>query len=118
MHTEEPLRYAVDEFVRKLRAEELDIEGWTLQRLWEEELGQDGHVNIFDLSTELDHKGLALIVADLTNPAEAKARCAERRSRLHDEARTPWPSLSPAIPTVWEGVEEPLSVPVPTGGGQ
>ena len=56
------------------------------------------------------------IVADLTNPAEAKARCAERRSRLKDEARTPWPTLSPAIPTVWEGVEEPLSIPVPTGG--
>jgi hypothetical protein len=71
MHTEEPLRYAVEEFVRKLRAEELDIEGWTLQRLWEEGLGQDGRVNIFDLSTELDHKGLALIVADLTNPETA-----------------------------------------------
>lgn len=56
------------------------------------------------------------IVADLTDPTEAKARCAERRSRLKDEARTPWPTLTPAIPTVWEGVEEPLSIPVPSGG--
>ena len=58
------------------------------------------------------------IVADLTNPAEAQARCAERRSRLHDADRTPWPTHSPAIPTVWEGVEEPLSTPVPSGGAQ
>ncbi|MCH1434761.1 MAG: hypothetical protein L7U56_03740, partial [Acidimicrobiales bacterium] len=56
------------------------------------------------------------IGADLTDPTEAKARCAERRSRLKDEARTPWPTLTPAIPTVWEGVEEPLSIPVPSGG--
>ena len=57
------------------------------------------------------------IVVDLTNPAEAKARCAERRSRLR--GRSPHPlaqSQSPAIPTIWEGVEEPLSTPVPTGG--
>ena len=58
------------------------------------------------------------IVADLTNPAEAQARCAERRSRLRDADRTPWPTHSPAIPTVWEGVEEPLSTPVPAGGTQ
>ena len=58
------------------------------------------------------------IVADLTNPAEAQARCAERRSRLHDADRTPWPTHSPAIPTVWEGVEEPLSTPVPSRGAQ
>lgn len=58
------------------------------------------------------------IVADLTNPAEAQARCAERRSRLQDADRTPWPTHSPAIPTVWEGVEEPLSIPVPSGGAQ
>ena len=58
------------------------------------------------------------IVADLTNPAEAQARCAERRSRLQDADRTPWPTHSPAIPTVWEGVEEPLSSPVPSGGAQ
>ncbi len=58
------------------------------------------------------------IVADLTNPADAQARCAERRSRLQDADRTPWPTHSPAIPTVWEGVEEPLSTPVPSGGAQ
>ena len=58
------------------------------------------------------------IVADLTNPAEAQARCAERRGRLQDADRTPWPTHSPAIPTVWEGVEEPLSTPVPSGGAQ
>ena len=58
------------------------------------------------------------IVADLTNPAEARARCAERRSRLDDLARTPWPSHAPAIPTIWEGVEKPLSVPVAHVGGK
>ena len=57
------------------------------------------------------------IVADLTNPAEARARCAERRGRIHDLDRTPWPSHAPAIPTIWEGVEEPLSVPVAQVGG-
>lgn len=56
------------------------------------------------------------IVADLTNPEEARQRCAERRSRLQDADRTPWPTHSPAIPTIWEGVEEPLSTPMPTGG--
>lgn len=55
------------------------------------------------------------IVADLTNPEEARQRCAERRSRLQDADRTPWPTHSPAIPTIWEGVEEPLSTPMPTG---
>lgn len=58
------------------------------------------------------------IVADLTNPAEARARCAERRSRLDDLDRTPWPSHAPAIPTIWEGVEKPLSVPVAHVGGR
>ena len=37
---------------------------------------------------------------------------------LADADRTPWPTHSPAIPTVWEGVEEPLSTPVPSGGAQ
>jgi nicotinate phosphoribosyltransferase len=58
------------------------------------------------------------IVADLTSPAEARARCGERRSRLHDIDRTPWPSHAPAIPTIWEGVEEPLSVPIAQVGGR
>ena len=58
------------------------------------------------------------VVAAPAGPEEARARCAERRARLHDADRTPWPTHSPAIPTVWEGVEEPLSVPVPTAGGQ
>ena len=58
------------------------------------------------------------IVADLTNPAEARARCAERRSRLDDLDRTPWPSHAPAIPTIWEGVEKPLSVPIAHVGGR
>jgi len=58
------------------------------------------------------------IVADVTNPAEARARCAERRSRLDDLDRTPWPSHAPAIPTIWEGVEKPLSVPVAHVGGR
>ncbi len=56
------------------------------------------------------------IMVDVTNADEARARCAERRNRLHPIDRTPWPSHAPAIPTVWEGVEEPLSVPVAQGG--
>ncbi len=56
------------------------------------------------------------IVVDLTDPSEARARCAERRSRLRAIDRTPWPAHAPAIPTIWEGVEEPLSVPVANGG--
>ena len=47
------------------------------------------------------------IVAEATDPAESRARCAERRSRLRAAARTPWPARAPAVPTVWEGVEEP-----------
>ena len=61
------------------------------------------------------------IVVNLTTPVQARARCAERRGHLDPSDRTPWPTHSPAIPTVWEGVEEPLSVPVPNlagGGGQ
>ncbi len=58
------------------------------------------------------------IVVDITNPTEARVRCAERRSRLRPGNRVPRPAQAPAIPTVWEGVEEPLSVPVAQGGGQ
>ena len=57
------------------------------------------------------------VVADLTGPAEARARCLERRSHLRPEERTPWPVVTPAVPTVWEGVEEPLSVAVADSGG-
>ncbi len=49
------------------------------------------------------------IVMDRTDPAFARARCAERRGLLRDVDRTPWPEHTPAIPTVWEGVEVPLS---------
>jgi nicotinate phosphoribosyltransferase len=57
-------------------------------------------------------------VADLSDPGEARARCLERRSHLRAEDRTPWPATTPAIPTVWEGVEKPLSAAVanPEGG--
>ncbi|MEZ5166047.1 MAG: PHB depolymerase family esterase [Acidimicrobiales bacterium] len=55
------------------------------------------------------------VVADLTDPREARARCFERRSHLRPEDRTPWPATTPAIPTVWEGVEEPLSAAVTNG---
>jgi len=55
------------------------------------------------------------IVADLTDPSQARARCAERRSRIPQADRTPWPAHAPAISTVWEGVEEPLSVPIAIG---
>jgi len=54
------------------------------------------------------------VLVDLTNPVAAQVRCAERRARLHDCDRSPWPERAPAIPTIWEGVEEPLSVPVQT----
>jgi hypothetical protein len=52
------------------------------------------------------------VVADLTDPGKARARCFERRSHLRPEDRTPWPAATPAIPTVWEGVEAPLSAAV------
>jgi len=52
------------------------------------------------------------VVADLTDPGEARARCFERRSHLRPQDRTPWPATTPAIPTVWEGVEAPLSAAV------
>ena len=57
------------------------------------------------------------VVADLTDVSEARARCAERRARLVDEDRTPWPVTTPAVPTIWEGVEEPLSAAVVNSNG-
>ena len=57
------------------------------------------------------------VVADLTDPGEARARCFERRSHLRPADRTPWPAHTPAIPTVWEGVETPLSAAVANGDG-
>jgi nicotinate phosphoribosyltransferase len=57
------------------------------------------------------------VVADLTDPREARARCVERRSHLRPEDRTPWPAITPAIPTVWEGVEEPLSAAIVNANG-
>lgn len=57
------------------------------------------------------------VVVDLINPAAAQARCAERRARLRDGDRSPWPERAPAIPTIWQGVEEPLSAPVQTDAG-
>ena len=57
------------------------------------------------------------VVADLTDVSEARARCAERRARLVDEDRTPWPVTTPAVPTIWEGVEEPLSAAVVNNNG-
>lgn len=56
------------------------------------------------------------VVIEPGGPEEARARCAERRDRLRDADRTPWPTRAPAIPTIWQGVEEPLSVPVTTAG--
>jgi hypothetical protein len=44
---------------------------------------------------------------DLSDPGESRARCLERRSHLDPLDRTPWPATTPAIPTVWEGVESP-----------
>ncbi len=57
------------------------------------------------------------IVAAVTDPGEARARCSERRSHLRPEDRTPWPATTPAIPTVWQGVEEPLSAVVVNTAG-
>ena len=57
------------------------------------------------------------VVADLTDVGEARARCAERRERLLDEDRTPWPVTTPAVPTIWEGVEEPLFAAVVNSNG-
>lgn len=57
------------------------------------------------------------VVANLTNVGEARARCVQRRECLADEDRTPWPATTPAVPTIWEGVEEPLSAAVASGNG-
>ena len=57
------------------------------------------------------------VVANLTDVSEARARCAERRERLLDEDRTPWPATTPAVPTIWEGVEEPLFAAVVNSNG-
>jgi len=38
----------------------------------------------------------------------AQARCTERRSGLRPEVRTPFPQRTPAIPTRWVGIEQPL----------
>lgn len=40
--------------------------------------------------------------------AKARALCAERRGGLRPEDRNPHPCRSPAIPTKWVGVEQPL----------
>jgi nicotinate phosphoribosyltransferase len=56
------------------------------------------------------------VIADLTDPGEARIRCFERRSHLRPQDRTPWPTTTPAIPTIWEGVEEPLSAAVSREG--
>ena len=40
--------------------------------------------------------------------ATAQDRCSERRARIRPEDRTPHPSRTPAIPTIWLGVEEPI----------
>ncbi len=55
---------------------------------------------------------------DLTDPGEARRRCADRRARLDPADRTPWPARTPAIPTIWEGVEEPLSAAVVNGAAR
>ena len=57
------------------------------------------------------------VVADVTDVNEARDRCAERRGRLRVEDRTPWPATTPAVPTIWEGVEEPLSAAVVNSDG-
>jgi len=56
-----------------------------------------------------------LPAVDLTDPGVSRRRCADRRSRLDPADRTPWPAHTPAIPTIWEGVEEPLSAAVLNG---
>ncbi len=52
---------------------------------------------------------------DLSDPSVSRRRCADRRARLDPIDRTPWPARTPAIPTIWEGVEEPLSAVVANG---
>lgn len=54
---------------------------------------------------------------------EARARCLERRERLRPSDRVPHPRRSPAVPTVWVGVEQPIDTgeaparPVGAGAG-
>jgi len=46
--------------------------------------------------------------------SEAQLRCASLRSKIRPEDRTPHPQRTPAIPTEWTGVEEPLEEEVVT----
>ena len=58
------------------------------------------------------HPQQALIAAGSPMPigdvGEARARCLERRERLRPSDRIPRPRRSPAVPTVWMGVEQPM----------
>ena len=59
----------------------------------------------WDPQVPLVQAGREVLVDDA---ATARDRCAERRARLRPEDRTPHPQRSPAIPTQWVGVEEPM----------
>ncbi|HEX9833209.1 MAG TPA: nicotinate phosphoribosyltransferase [Mycobacterium sp.] len=59
----------------------------------------------WDPQVLLIQAGRSLFEDDVTS---ARARCTERRARLRPEDRTTHPHRSPAIPTEWVGIEQPL----------
>lgn len=59
----------------------------------------------WDPQVLLIQAGRSLFEDDVTT---ARARCTERRARLRPEDRTTHPQRSPAIPTEWVGIEQPL----------
>ncbi len=58
------------------------------------------------------------VVMQRSDVAASRARCLLRRERLQPQDRTPWPQNSPAVPTIWQGIEEPLLNPNPQGKSQ
>ena len=47
--------------------------------------------------------------------SSSRSRCVGRREYLHARDRTPWPRTTPAVSTIWQGIEEPVSKAVRNG---
>ncbi len=60
----------------------------------------------------LMRRGTRIVTGDVV---AAQQRCAAQRGKLRPEDRVPRPRRTPAIPTEWRGVEEPLEPAVRSG---
>lgn len=58
------------------------------------------------------------VVVPRSEVGASRTRCLLRRERLQPQDRTPWPQNSPAVPTIWQGIEEPLPDTNPQGKSQ